>query len=296
MARIPKPVPLAARREISVGRESLGCAELTPDGREVLVGGFSGVYTIDVGSGNVARRYRKYERNVVHAARMTLDGTRVVAGNGGARLDVWDAKTTKRIFELDTDDRIVTRLTLSRDGKRAATAAGNNTLRFWDIEHGVKLAGRIEKKSFVIAAAIAPSGAFAMHGGTDGVVRVFDLASEKEIASGVGKGWIESIDCAADGTAFISAGRDKTIMIWDPSAVHLRTLRGFTRTIYCAHISPDGRRVLATGGGAPMVWDAANGKVLGTLSGDGVYSARFSHDGASIVSLSNGFVRIHDTP
>ena len=295
MTRAPKPTPIAARRTISTGRARPISAELTPDQREVLVGGFDGVYTIDVASGNAARHYREYEGNVVWAARMTADGTRVVAGNGGAHLDVWDAKTTKRIFELETDHSIVTRLSLSRDGKRAATAARNNILRFWDIDRGERIGGRVEKKSLVIAAAIAPSGDVAMHGGTDGVVRLFDCKAEKEIAATPGKGWINSIERSENGL-WISAGRDKTVMVWDASANPVRTLRGFSRTIECAAISPDGSRAVATGGGAPMVWDVATGKVLGSLEGDKVYSVRFSNDGASIVTLGDTTIRIHDTP
>ncbi len=291
---MPKPPAIAATHEISVAKQSLLSAELTPDGREVLVGGFAGVYTIDVATGKIARKYRDYQGNVVWSARMTRDGKRVVAGNGHCRLDIWDAKTKKRVAELESDDAIVTRLSLSRDGERAATAAGNNTLAFWDVAKGKKLGGTKAKKSFVIAAAITPDGTRAMHGGTDGVVRVFDCETEREIASSPGKGWIETIDCADDGT-FASAGRDKTVMLWTADAQPIRTLRGLSRTITCVSLSPDGTRVAATGGKA-MVWDAKTGDVLGTLPGDKIGHVRFSHDGKSIVTLGGGLVCIHEAP
>jgi len=98
---------IAPSRTFSTGRVSLQSAELTHDGK-----------------------------GIVWSARMTPDGKRVVAGNGKAKLDVWDAATAKRVHELSTDDAIVTHLSLSADGKRAATAAGNNRLRLWDLERG----------------------------------------------------------------------------------------------------------------------------------------------------------------
>jgi WD40 repeat protein len=165
----------------------------------------------------------------------------------------------------------------------------------WDVAKGKRKCGVTTKKSFVIAAAIAPGGDRALMGGTDGVVRLFDVAKGAEIASAPGKGWIESIDCAGDGT-FASGGRDKTVMLWDADAKPIRTLRGMTRNIACLSISTDGSRVVATGGGKPIVWNAKTGEILGTLAGDKVQCVRFSHDGATIATLGDDAVRIFETP
>lgn len=281
-------------REIAFGRARYHNAELTPNGREVLVGGFEGVATYEVATSKETRRYRKYEGTVIWAARMSRDGKRVVAGNGHLRLDVWDAKSKKRLFELETEG-IVSRLSLSVDGKRAVTASMNNTLAFWDIVKGKHLGGTQTKKSFVIAAASSPDGMRALYGGTDGVVRLFDLAKNADVATSPGKGWIEAIVCSDEGT-FASGGRDKTVMLWDEAAKPIRTLRGFSRTITCVAISPDGTRVAATGGGSPMVWNAKTGESLGSLDVDKSYDVRFSHDGASIVALGTACARVYDTP
>lgn len=295
-AKKSPPVPtLAARVEIALPKPSLMSAELTPDGKNVLVAGFSGVYLVDATTGAETLRYRKAVGNVVWSAKTTADGTRVIAGNGGQKLQIWDARSAELLHELPTEG-IVTRLSLSLDGKRAVTASGNNQLRLWDLEHGRALGGIHTKKSFVIAAAIAPVGTRAVHGGTDGVVRLVDCAAEKEIATAIGKGWIEVIDRSADGRFWISAGRDKTVMMWTASLEPVQTLRGFSRTIASVAISPDGSRVVAAGGGAPMLWDATDGKVLGKLAGEKVTAVSFSHDGASIVTWEYGTLRIHETP
>lgn len=291
-----KAPPIPARRELPYGKASLMSAELTPDGRSVLLAGFSGVYLIDEATGAEGLRYRPKQGNIVWTAQMTPDGSRVVAGNGSLMLQIWDARTAALLFDLPSE-AIVTRLSISRDGKRAVTAAGNNRLRLWDLENGVPLGGLVTKKSFVIAAALSPDGDVAMHGGTDGNVRLFDCVNEQPITMTMGKGWIEVIERSSDGRFFVSAGRDKTVMIWSAKWEPVRTLHGATRTISSVTISPDGSRVVATGGGSPVVWDATDGKVLGKLVGEKVAYVRFSHDGRSIVSLDHtGFVRIHDTP
>jgi WD40 repeat protein len=284
--RIPARVELAHKH-------SLMSAELVPDGR-ILVAGFSGVFTIDAATGAEVTRYRTYRGNVVWTAKTTPDGSRVIAGNGGLKLDVWDAASAKKLFELPTEG-IVTRLSISADGTRAATASNNKTLRFWDLVKGAPLGGVTTKKSFVLGAAIAPDGRTALAGGTDGVVRLFAEDGGRELAATPGKGWIEVVEGCADGR-FITGGRDTTVMMWGPDATHVKTLRGMTRKITILAFSRDGTRVVATGGGAPVVWDATTGSVLGTLVGEKVSYVAFSPDGKQIVALDQEVIRIHDTP
>lgn len=295
--KVPHP-EIPARVSIAI-KASLMSAELVPDGH-ILVAGFAGVFTIDATTGAEITRYRPYAGNVVWTAKSTPDGSRIVAGNGGLRLDVWDAASAKRLHELPTEG-IVTRLSISADGTRAATASNNKTLRFWDLVAGAPLGGVTTKKSFVLAAAISPDGRTALVGGTDGVVRLYAEDGGRELAATPGKGWIEVVDRCADGR-FVSAGRDKTVMMWSPDATHLKTLRGMTRNVTSVAFSPDGTRVVATGGGAPMVWDATTGAVLGVLAGGEngenvkVSYVAFAPDGARIVALDQGMIRMHETP
>lgn len=282
---------IAARVEIA-HQHSLMSVELTPDGR-LLVAGFSGVFTLDATTGAEITRYRKDQGNVVWTAKTTPDGSRVIAGNGALRLEAWDAASGKRLFEQPTEG-IVTRLSISADGKRAATASMNKTLRFWDLERGAPLGGVTTKKSFVLGAAIAPDGRSALVGGTDGVVRLY-AEDGREIAASPGKGWIEVVERCDDGR-FITGGRDTTVMMWGPDASPIRTLRGMTRKITILAFSPDGTRVVATGGGAPIVWDATTGAVLGALVGEKVSYVAFSRDGKRIVALDERTIRVHETP
>ncbi len=86
-----------------------------------------------------------------------------------------------------------------------------------------------------------------------------------------------------DSTKLASAGRDKTVRIWDvKTGETLRTLKGHTDDVYIVAYSPDGS-MLASGGDddAVYIWDPNTGKLLRTLNG---HSVAFSPDGSMLAS------------
>src|SRR5262249_47569579 len=125
-------------------------------------------------------------------------------------------------------------------------------------------------------------------------VRVWDLATGGEILAL--KGHTEGIISVAfspDGRRLITWSHDRTIRVWDATAVpERRTIevnRGFLFGLTGIAYSPDGRR-LATAGGdnSVKVWDPATGQQVQTLVGHTsvVESVAFSPDGRHLASGS----------
>jgi WD40 repeat protein/tRNA A-37 threonylcarbamoyl transferase component Bud32 len=100
---------------------------------------------------------------------------------------------------------------------------------------------------------------------------------------------INGIALNADGTRIASAGRDRTVRIWDASTgANLMTLRGHEQDVLTVSFSPDGKRIVSAGKDQTIrVWDVDSGKDLMTLRGhEGYVGAVFSPDGELIVSGS----------
>jgi len=143
---------------------------------------------------------------------------------------------------------------------------------------------------FVTSVAFSPDGRILASGSEDHSVKLWDLASGRELRTVSGHSEeVTSVAFSPDGRILASGSRDKTVKFWDvESGRELRTLSdSFVNSVA---FSPDGR-ILASGGYDKTIklWDVASGHVLRTLSGhsdllDPVNSVAFSKDGRFLAS------------
>jgi WD40 repeat protein len=134
-------------------------------------------------------------------------------------------------------------------------------------------------------------GARVAVGGTDGVARIWDVASGQPGPTlRRQSGAIYSVAWSRDGTRLATAGQDGSVVIWDAQAGRaLRTIAAHDGPCATVDWSRDGRRFVTAGlDGLAKVWDAASGQALFPLRGHaaGVYAAAWSPDGARIATAS----------
>jgi WD40 repeat protein len=99
-----------------------------------------------------------------------------------------------------------------------------------------------------------------------------------------------SAEFAPNGKFAATAGKDRTVRLWDVSGHTLKwTAEGHLQPVVSVAFSSDGS-FLASGdtAGAVHVWDASNGKPIATFSGhtNPVLSLAFAPDGKSLWSAS----------
>jgi WD40 repeat protein len=126
------------------------------------------------------------------------------------------------------------------------------------------LRGHVEP---VYALAFSPDGRFLVTGSFDNTLKLWDVASQKELRTfGGPEGHTKlvlAVAFRADGRQVASGGADNTAKVWDvPSSQPLRTLAAGAPLRHLA-LSPDGKRVAAAGqDGIIRLWDVADGKLL----------------------------------
>ena len=234
-------------------------------------------------------------------AAISPDGRFVATIYGSATL--WTV--TDRVERLDLGPAID--VVFSPDGKHVLAVRENGDAGLWSTRGGRQVAafpgfGTLAGRSGVFFSSFSPGAAFSPDGhlialaAADGIVRVWEIATQKQVAA-VYAGW-------ANALAFAARGERLAAMTWDgdvvvaraPAGLPLRT--GFNRKGACEVeftpvVSPDGRRLMARSEAGASIW-TIDGRFEAALRPPGspsserrqVGSAAFSGDGTTVAAAS----------
>jgi WD40 repeat protein len=140
----------------------------------------------------------------------------------------------------------------SRDGRRFA-AAHRREISIFDtaLREKFRLRGH---QGLVTALAFAPDGKTLVSGSDDNTVKLWDVASGKELRTLRGHAApVRSVACSPDGKTLVSGSWDRTVKLWDvASGKELRTLQGHASDVASVAYSPDGKTLASAGDDASI--------------------------------------------
>jgi len=144
----------------------------------------------------------------------------------------------------------------------------------------------------ISAVAFAPDGRRIVTGGRDHTLKLWDIASGREVRAFRGHcASVVAVAFSPDGRTIASTSDDRTLRLWDTATgQELRTLGGTCDEWWrVVAFSPDGRTIISGNyNGALTLWDIASGAQLRALPGDGrPLAVAFSPDGRVITSAHN---------
>jgi len=151
-------------------------------------------------------------------------------------------------------------------------------------------------KDIIVAVALSPDGTLALSGSTDGTLRLWDVATGREVrVLAANRGWVTAVRFSPDGRFVLSGDDHDNLSLWDvasgreiwKSAGHADP-QLFNAAIVSLAFSPDGRFVVSGDDRATVrVRDIVAGKEIRSISGQDRTEVFLSPDGRLALS-SNG--------
>jgi WD40 repeat protein len=233
----------------------------------------------------------------VHDIRFDPDGrTLMTAGPDGVRM--WDAAGRRQIGSPVYAERGTGAVQLSPDGRFLAVQHAGSIL-FWEVAGRREIGPRIRipgHTEVISAMAISPDGATLATAGYERRVRVFDVATRRQIGAPLPvatNGFFDDLAFSPDGSTLAVTAEDPTVRLWDLAGRRPvgAALTGHTSGITAIAFSPDGK-ALVTGSADDTVrlWDLQTHRQIGTpLTGHtrAVTGISYSRDGATVATVSD---------
>ncbi len=197
---------------------------------------------------------------------------------------------TGEIDPLEAQSSPANAAAFSPDGRLAAFAGADKSVRLWDVEAGRDLRRCVGHTASVWCVAFSPDGAQLLSGGKDGTLRLWDVATGRELRRlEAHDELVSAVAFSPDGHRALSAGYDHRVLLWDLDTgepVPGFEFTGEARYVNDVALSADGKWGLVCGGQAVHLIDAKTGKELWRLNGHAgsVVAATFSPDGRYVLS------------
>jgi RNA polymerase sigma factor (sigma-70 family) len=253
---------------------------LTRDGTRLASVPYRGAVRLwDTAAGKEARLFKVPDTDEVRHGLITADGKRLLTadrvpskerdGRRTYRLHLWDLGTGKPLREVVLPKTRVDNLAMTADG-RTAVAGLLEGVHVYNMEAGKRRFGIGEPRLRLDVLALSPDGGLLVTGGLERTVRLWEVASGKEVLALRGhRRGIEAVAFSADGRLAASGDR------------------------YHAYPGEDrGPRTV-------RLWDVASGKEVGRFTGHGadVAALAFSPDGAHLAgALTDATILVWAVP
>jgi len=232
-------------------------------------------------------------RSTVETVAVTLDGRYAISGSSDRSLKVWDLASGEEVRTLMGHTSGVMSVAITPDGHYAVSGADepDHVLRVWNLQTGQLERTLVGHKGWIKDIAVTSDGQRVISSSSDGIMKIWDLASGSEIhtISGGGYADMDAVAVTPDGQYVISSSRDNTLKVWNLTARTSRSVPyGHEGTVNAIAVTSNSRyAVSGSSDGTIKVWDMASGKEVRTLyDGNMVEAVAVTPDGKRIVSGS----------
>jgi len=245
---------------------------IIPDGRYAVSGSRDKTVRVwDLNQGNQICNLSGHH-NSVNAVAIMKNGRYAVSGSRDNTVKVWDIKKKECLETYNDHEDIVGALAMTMDGTRMITVASDETMRIWDLNlskniekldsHNInefliealkglgkpdsRVLARHKGKGLINTVAMTQDGKFAVTGGLDGSVKVWDVNEMKEIHTLQEKSKsVWSVAITPEGKSFLLSTEGPRLKIWDMESWKVKaSFNGDSDFLSCAIVA-DGVKCIA---------------------------------------------------
>jgi WD40 repeat protein len=237
------------------------------------------------------------KKTAVYGIRFSPDGTTLATASfDGVR--VWDTASRRQIGpSVYSDKQSGGGVALSHDGKFLAIR-DYDSIRFWDVVGRRQVGSSIKLPRSISEFEFSPDGAILAIAGADRTVRLFDVATRRQIgvplpAAATGLVIGEDLAFSSDGRTLATTPDNDSVRLWDVAG-HRQIgtdLIGHTDPVTTIAFSPDGK-ALVTGSmdETVRVWDLMTYRQIGipfTGHSGRVNEVVYSPDGTTVATVGS---------
>ena len=206
------------------------------------------------------------EYDTVLAADISPDQSKVALGGPSRLVKIHSTKTGEPEHKLKKHTDWVTAVAFSPNGEFLATADRNGGVVMWDPDNGQELFTTVGHKTAVTSLSWRDDSKVVASSSEDGSVRLWETSEGKQARTwNAHSGGAMCVAFSHEGNT-VTCGRDGVVTTWSADGSKLKSCDFFGETALRCAFSHDGTRLIATDfAGRVGVWNAANGKQLGTL-------------------------------
>ena len=226
---------VATRQNIDTleGHRGVSAVAFSPDGAILASGSWDGTLKLwDVATRQNIDTLEGH--TAISAVVFSSDGTLASGGADGDRtLKLWDVATLTNIATLGGRGSGVSAVAFSPDGTTLAFGGGLSwiNIELFDVATLTNIAKLEGHRSNVLSIAYSPDGTMLASGSIDSTVRLWNVATRRNIATFSGIGEIPSVAFSSDGTILASGAGDGTVNLWDVGAILTQETKGANETV-----------------------------------------------------------------
>jgi WD40 repeat protein len=191
----------------------------TPDGKQLVVGGYHELLVFDASEGMLLRRIGNLGQRIFAISFLGDASTLAVASgepgrDGDVRLVDFEKAAVTKVFARTVD--VVLDIAPRPQGDQVAVAAADGIVRIVDVASGAEVRAIASHADWVNAVAWSDDGTKLASASRDRSVKVYDAESGDLLANYQDHGEpVRGVAFAPDGTQVLTVGADKKLHRWD---------------------------------------------------------------------------------